>query len=70
MTTQQNDVAQPADRFNFAAHLLAANTGRPDKAAFVDDQGTLSYRELESQVRRLAGACARLGCAGRNVFCF
>ena len=31
----------PAPRY--AAHLLAVNAGRPGKAAFVDDAGTLSY---------------------------
>ena len=46
----------PPERFNFAAHLLALNTGRAGKAAFVDDAGTLSYGQLDQRVRRLAAA--------------
>jgi len=61
MTTPQTEPIAPGDRFNFAAHLMAANAGRPDKAAFVDDQGSLSYRELELQVRRLAAGLRAVG---------
>lgn len=61
MTAPQTEPAAPGDRFNIAAHLMAANAGRPDKAAFVDDQGSLSYRELELQVRRLAAGLRALG---------
>ena len=68
MTAPQTEPAAPGDRFNIAAHLMAANAGRPDKAAFVDDQGSLSYRELELQVRRLAaGLRAMLGGARRKA---
>ena len=51
----------PAARFNFAAHLLAINAGRPGKTAFIDDQGTLSYGELANQVRRCAAGLRALG---------
>ena len=44
----------PGPRFNFAAHLLSLNEGRAEKAAFVDDLGTLRYRELAQRVRELA----------------
>jgi benzoate-CoA ligase len=47
-------VPPPGDVFNFAQHLLACNTGRASKVAFVDDQGTLTYGELDERVRRLA----------------
>ena len=47
-------VAAPGADFNFARHLLALNAGRPDKAAFVDDLGTLTFRALDERVRRLA----------------
>ena len=33
-------VEPPPEAFNFAAHLLGANVGRPGKAAFVDDSGS------------------------------
>ncbi len=55
------DVAAPPARFNFAQHLLAANAGRPEKAAFVDDAGTLRYGELADRVRRLAAGLRSLG---------
>ncbi len=57
MTTVQ----PPGELFNFAQHLLAANHGRADKAAFVDDLGTLSYGALDEQVRRMAAALRALG---------
>jgi benzoate-CoA ligase len=54
-------VQAPPASFNFAAHLLGCNVHRADKAAFIDDQGRLSYGELDDQVRRLA---AGLGATG------
>ena len=49
------------ERFNFAQHLLAANTSRPDKPAFIDDSGSLSYSQLEQRVRRLAAGLRAAG---------
>jgi benzoate-CoA ligase len=60
MTTPP-DIATPGDVFNFAQHLLACNAQRPDKAAFVDDIGTLSYGALEQRVRRVATGLRALG---------
>ena len=40
--------------FNFAQHLFDLNQGRGDKNAYTDDQGTLSYAQLQEQARRLA----------------
>ena len=37
-------VEPPPEPFNFAAHLLQANAGRPAKAAFIDDVGVVTYR--------------------------
>ena len=51
----------PGPRFNFAQHLIDLNAGRPDKVAYVDDAGTLSYGQLAQRVRRLAGALQALG---------
>ena len=56
-----SDVAPPGDRFNFAQHLLAVNAGRPAKAAFIDDSGTLSYGALDERVRRVAAGLRGLG---------
>ena len=55
------DVTAPPTRFNFAAHLLALNTGRAGKVALVDDVGSVSYGELERQVRALASSLMTLG---------
>ncbi len=55
------DVAAPGERFNFAQHLLAANAERADKAAFIDDQGSLSYGVLAERVRRIAAGLRALG---------
>ena len=54
-------VPPPPEVFNFAQHLLAANTTRHDKAAFIDDLGSLSYGALDDRVRRLAAALRGLG---------
>jgi benzoate-CoA ligase len=51
----------PPAQFNIAQHLLAGNAARPDKVAFIDDQGSLSYGELTQNVQHLAGALRGLG---------
>ena len=55
------DIAPPPERFNFAQHLLAANTGRATRPAYIDDQGTLSYGMLDERVRRMAAALRAQG---------
>lgn len=60
MTTPPN-VATPPERFNFAQHLLDANTHRPGKAAFVDDAGTVTYGALAERVHRASAALRALG---------
>ncbi|HPK32779.1 MAG TPA: hypothetical protein PK510_10140, partial [Ottowia sp.] len=52
--TTPADVAAPPERFNFAQHLLDVNAGRPDKVAFIDDQGQLTYGALAERTKRLA----------------
>ncbi|MEJ8839195.1 benzoate-CoA ligase family protein [Ramlibacter sp. AN1133] len=54
-------VPPPPEVFNFAQHLLAANLARQAKAAFVDDQGVLTYGALDERVRRLAAGLRALG---------
>ena len=59
-----NDTSPPAappEVFNFAQHLLELNAVRPDKTAFIDDHGTLSYGALTERVHRLAGGLRALG---------
>ena len=45
------DFSQP---FNFAQHLFDLNQERADKIVYTDDQGTLSYAQLQEQARRIA----------------
>ena len=53
--------AAPPERFNIAAHLLAANAGRAGKVAFIDDRGPLTYGQLDERARRLATALRAAG---------
>ena len=54
-------LAAPPARFNFAQHLLGVNAGRADKAAFVDDAGSLTYGQLAERVRRMAAGLRAAG---------
>lgn len=54
-------VHPPPQAFNFAQHLLTANSGRSEKAAFVDDVGSVSYAQLTHRVKRLAAGLRALG---------
>ncbi len=54
-------IAPPPERFNFTAHLLALNTQRAARPAFIDDLGTLTYGALDERVRRMAAALRALG---------
>lgn len=47
-------------QFNFARHILDLNLGRAGKTAYIDDQASLSYGELDRRVRSFAaGLLAR-----------
>ena len=59
-STMPPGIQPPGETFNFAQHLLAANTGRPGKAAFIDDLGSVSYAKLDERVRRMAAALRQL----------
>jgi benzoate-CoA ligase len=54
-------VAAPPEMFNFARHLLEANADRPDKVAFIDDAGALTYGALDERARCLAAALKDAG---------
>src|SRR5271157_5205017 len=54
-------VPAPPDAFNYAGHLLDANAGRADKAAFIDDAGVLTYGSLDERAPRLAAALRDAG---------
>ena len=47
--------------FNFSQHLLQENVAHPDKIAFIDDHGVLSYGQLEDRVRRVCAGLQALG---------
>jgi benzoate-CoA ligase len=51
----------PGERFNFAQHLFEANAGRGSRAAFIDDQGSLSFADLEARARRVAAGLRAQG---------
>ena len=54
-------VAAPPERFNFAQHLIALNVARSSKAAFIDDQGALTYGDLAKRIQGFAGALVQAG---------
>jgi benzoate-CoA ligase len=54
-------IAAPPERFNIADHLLACNTSRASRRAFVDDVGALTYGALDERVRRFAAALRARG---------
>ena len=56
-----SSVEPPPEAFNFALYLLNANAGRPDKPAFIDDAGQVTYGELDERVRRFAAGLKAIG---------
>jgi benzoate-CoA ligase len=56
-----SSVEPPPEAFNFAAHLLQANAGRPARAAFIDDVGVVTFGELDERARRFATALKERG---------
>ena len=60
-------VEAPPEAFNFAAHLLGANAERPDKAAFIDDVGVVTYGKLDERARRFAAALKERGGQARGA---
>jgi benzoate-CoA ligase len=59
--TQPRPVPVQDGRFNFAQHLLGLNAARADKLAYVDDQGRLTFGQLDERVRRMAAALLAQG---------
>ena len=56
-----DNVPAPGEVFNYAQHLLESNRQRADKTAYIDDQGKLSFAELEERSRRLAAVLLKAG---------
>jgi hypothetical protein len=67
--TLPDHIPVPGERFNFAQHLLQLNSAHPERAAFIDDFGVLSYGDLAERGAAWAPACARWACAARNACC-
>ncbi len=51
----------PPARLNFAAHLLAAADAWPQRTAYIDDTGAMTYAALAGAVRRCAAALVAAG---------
>lgn len=54
-------IALPGEVFNYAQHLLQLNRERSDKTAYIDDQGKLSFGELDAGCRSLGAALLAAG---------
>jgi benzoate-CoA ligase len=54
-------VQAPPKVFNFAQHLLDFNARQPEKIAFIDDHGSLSYGALDKAVRQCGAALRHAG---------
>jgi benzoate-CoA ligase len=59
--SQTIPVSPPPERFNFAQHLISLNEARGNKAAFIDDQGKLSYAALAQRIQAFAGVLTEAG---------
>lgn len=51
----------PPLQFNFASWVFGLNRSRADKAAYIDDEGTTTYGQLEDRARRFAHVLHALG---------
>ena len=56
-----DNVAAPGEVFNYAHYLLDLNRERADKTAYIDDQGKLSFAELDTASRSLGAALLAAG---------
>jgi len=53
--------APPPSSFNLAEHLVARNSQRNDRIAYIDDHGQLSYGELAARIRQFASVLSKHG---------
>lgn len=56
-----DNITAPGEVFNYAAYLLELNRDRAQKIAYIDDQGTLSYGDLDTRIRAMASALLDAG---------
>lgn len=57
----QESVPAIGPEFNFAQYIINCNTGHPNKIAYIDDAGKLSYGELAERIRRVAAGLQEIG---------
>jgi len=55
------EIAAESGPFNFAAHLFALNRPHPNRLAYVDDCGSLTYGRLQERACRLAACLLAAG---------
>lgn len=55
------NVSPPDSQFNFAQHLIARNSQRGAKVAYIDDQGSTTYAELTQKIRQFAAGLLAAG---------
>jgi benzoate-CoA ligase len=53
-------VAAPPEQYNFAADVLARNVSRAAKVAFIDDDTSVTYGDLDDRVRKFASGLGGL----------
>jgi len=51
----------PGERFNFAQHLFDLNRGRAGSVAYIDDNESMTYGELDERARRMAATLLAMG---------
>jgi benzoate-CoA ligase len=61
ISTPNQTPTTPTERFNFSQWLIETNANRPNKAACIDDQGSLSYEQLTQRIQLFAGALVAAG---------
>jgi benzoate-CoA ligase len=59
--TVESKPQEPSTEFNFAHHIIEANKHRPEKIAYIDDRGSLSYQQLAEKILRTATALLDAG---------
>jgi benzoate-CoA ligase len=69
LTHPSTPIAAPGSVFNFAQHLMALNQQRTSKAAYIDDQGSLSYGDLAQRVGAMAAALLPRAFAAKSACC-
>lgn len=57
----QDNIPAPGTEFNFAQYIIDCNVSHPEKPAYIDDTGTLSYGDLADRIQRVAAGLQAIG---------